>query len=171
VQEQLRHADPRVTLGMYSHVIGEDRRNAVERVATLLRPTQDASCAQLRPNREIKGSGFNKFGAGDGNRTRHRSPKLTEVLVSLMLRPRSGIASGDCYGQVGPPGTTMAPAVPSTWDTSLPSSHKPMFQQRSNALWVTSVTTRDFPFGREPRKVFGDEHRIIKRGLRKNSLR
>jgi integrase len=28
VQEQLRHADPRVTLGMYSHVIGEDRRNA-----------------------------------------------------------------------------------------------------------------------------------------------
>ena len=50
VQEQLRHADPRVTLGMYSHVIGEDRRNAVERVAALLRPTDDASCAQLRPN-------------------------------------------------------------------------------------------------------------------------
>lgn len=38
VQEQLRHADPRVTLGMYSHVIGSDRRNAVERVAELLRP-------------------------------------------------------------------------------------------------------------------------------------
>ena len=50
VQEQLRHADPRVTLGMYSHVIGEDRRNAVERVAALLRPTDDASCAQLRLN-------------------------------------------------------------------------------------------------------------------------
>jgi hypothetical protein len=49
VQEQLRHADPRVTLGMYSHVIGEDRRNAVERVAALLRPSADASCSQLRP--------------------------------------------------------------------------------------------------------------------------
>ena len=42
VQEQLRHPDPRLTLGMYSHVIGEDRRNAVERVAALLRPTEDA---------------------------------------------------------------------------------------------------------------------------------
>lgn len=38
VQEQLRHADPRVTLGMYAHVLGDDRRNAVERVAELLRP-------------------------------------------------------------------------------------------------------------------------------------
>jgi len=36
VQELSRHADPRVTLGMYSHVIGEDRRNAAERVAALL---------------------------------------------------------------------------------------------------------------------------------------
>jgi hypothetical protein len=38
VQEQLRHADPCVTIAMYSHVIGDDRRNAVERVAKLLRP-------------------------------------------------------------------------------------------------------------------------------------
>ena len=60
-------------LGMYSHVIGEDRRNAVERVAALLRPTDDASCAQLRPNRDLKRSGFNKLvGAGDGNRTHVR---------------------------------------------------------------------------------------------------
>jgi len=29
-QEQLRHADPRVTLGIYSHVLGEDHRDAVE---------------------------------------------------------------------------------------------------------------------------------------------
>lgn len=43
VQEQLRHADPRVTLGMYSHVIGTDRRNAVERVAELLRPNAPKS--------------------------------------------------------------------------------------------------------------------------------
>ena len=72
VQEKLRHADPRVTLGMYSHVIGEDRRNAVERVAVLLRPTE-ASCAQLRPNQDLKRSGFNKLvGAGDGNRTHVR---------------------------------------------------------------------------------------------------
>jgi len=56
VQEQLRHADPRVTLGMYSHVIGEDRRNAVERVAALLRPTDDTSCAQLRPNAPKSGT-------------------------------------------------------------------------------------------------------------------
>ena len=40
VQEQLRHSDPRVTIQLYSHVIGDDRRNAVERVADLL----------LRPN-------------------------------------------------------------------------------------------------------------------------
>ena len=43
VQEQLRHADPRVTLGMYSHVIGDDRRNAVDRVAELLRPNAPKS--------------------------------------------------------------------------------------------------------------------------------
>jgi integrase len=49
-QEQLRHSDPRVTLAIYSHVIGDSQRNAVEKVAELLRPTQEASCAQLRPN-------------------------------------------------------------------------------------------------------------------------
>ncbi|PYU28760.1 MAG: hypothetical protein DMG32_01940 [Acidobacteria bacterium] len=56
VQEQLRHADPRVTLGMYSHVIGEDRRNAVERVAALLGPAAGASCAQLRPDAPKSGT-------------------------------------------------------------------------------------------------------------------
>ena len=37
-QEQLRHSDPRVTLGIYSHVIGDSQRNAVEKLAELLRP-------------------------------------------------------------------------------------------------------------------------------------
>ena len=31
-QEQLRHADPRVTIGLYSHVDAESRRLVVERV-------------------------------------------------------------------------------------------------------------------------------------------
>ena len=35
-QEQLRHADPRVTLGIYSHVLGKDHRDAVEKVASIV---------------------------------------------------------------------------------------------------------------------------------------
>lgn len=38
VQEQLRHSDPRVTLAIYSHVIGDSQRTAVEKLAELLRP-------------------------------------------------------------------------------------------------------------------------------------
>jgi integrase len=37
-QAQLRHSDARITLDVYSHVIGESQRNAVEKVAELLRP-------------------------------------------------------------------------------------------------------------------------------------
>ena len=37
-QAQLRHSDPRITLGIYGHVVGDAQRNAVERVAQLLRP-------------------------------------------------------------------------------------------------------------------------------------
>jgi integrase len=37
-QAQLGHADPRVTLGIYSHVIGESHRNAVEKIAGVLDP-------------------------------------------------------------------------------------------------------------------------------------
>lgn len=37
-QEQLRHSDPRITLGIYSHVVGDSQRNAVEKLAELLRP-------------------------------------------------------------------------------------------------------------------------------------
>jgi integrase len=35
-QEQLRHGDPRVTLGIYSHVLGDDHRDAVEKVASIV---------------------------------------------------------------------------------------------------------------------------------------
>jgi integrase len=37
-QAQLRHSDSRITLEVYSHVIGDSQRNAVEKVAELLRP-------------------------------------------------------------------------------------------------------------------------------------
>ena len=30
VQKQLRHSDPRITLGIYGHVIGNQQRDAVE---------------------------------------------------------------------------------------------------------------------------------------------
>ena len=36
-QAQLRHSDARITLGIYGHVIGDSQRNAVEKVAQLLR--------------------------------------------------------------------------------------------------------------------------------------
>lgn len=36
VQEQLRHADPRITLGVYAHVLGEAHREAVEKVAAIV---------------------------------------------------------------------------------------------------------------------------------------
>jgi integrase len=38
-QAQLGHADPRVTLEIYSHVIGESQRNAVEKIALMLDPS------------------------------------------------------------------------------------------------------------------------------------
>lgn len=37
-QAQMRHSDPRITLEVYSHVVGESQRNAVERVARILAP-------------------------------------------------------------------------------------------------------------------------------------
>ncbi len=38
-QRQLRHADPRVTLDHYAHVIDSSHRDAVEKAATLLVPS------------------------------------------------------------------------------------------------------------------------------------
>jgi integrase len=37
-QAQLRHSDPRITLGIYGHIIGDSQRNAVDRVAEILDP-------------------------------------------------------------------------------------------------------------------------------------
>lgn len=39
-QAQLRHADPKITLGIYGHVIGDSQRQAVERVAEVLAPNR-----------------------------------------------------------------------------------------------------------------------------------
>jgi integrase len=36
VQEQLRHADPRVTLDVYGHILGDARRDAVDKVASIV---------------------------------------------------------------------------------------------------------------------------------------
>jgi integrase len=46
-QEQMRHSDARITLGVYGHVIGDSQRDAVDKVGELLRP---GLCAQMRPN-------------------------------------------------------------------------------------------------------------------------
>lgn len=37
-QAQLRHSDPKVTLGIYGHIIGNEHREAVERIASILDP-------------------------------------------------------------------------------------------------------------------------------------
>ncbi len=42
-QAQLRHSDPRITLGIYGHVIGDAQRRAVEKVARILRPVAPKS--------------------------------------------------------------------------------------------------------------------------------
>ena len=49
-QAQLGHGDPRVTLGIYSRVIGESHRNAVEKIAAILDPSG--------PDRKVSVSGF-----------------------------------------------------------------------------------------------------------------
>jgi integrase len=36
VQKQLRHRDPRITLGIYGHVVGDDQRTAVQNRSTKL---------------------------------------------------------------------------------------------------------------------------------------
>jgi integrase len=47
-QAQLGHADPRVTLGIYSHVIGEAQRNAVEKIALILDPVWSRNSNELK---------------------------------------------------------------------------------------------------------------------------
>lgn len=48
-QEQMRHSDARITLGIYGHVIGNAQREAVDKVGEMLRPGAEL-CAQMRPN-------------------------------------------------------------------------------------------------------------------------
>ena len=48
-QEQLRHSDARITLGIYGHVIGDSHREAVEKVASILFPT----VPNLKPATEV----------------------------------------------------------------------------------------------------------------------
>ena len=45
-QEQLRHADPMTTMRMYVHKVGHDQREAVEKVAGILRPNATKSEAK-----------------------------------------------------------------------------------------------------------------------------
>jgi integrase len=40
---QMRHSDARVTLGIYSHVIGDSQRDAVDKVGEILRPSAPKS--------------------------------------------------------------------------------------------------------------------------------
>ena len=69
-QEQLRHSDARVTLGIYSHVIGDSQRNAVEEVRSCcaqLRERVVATCAQSRSHRRVQASIFSRIaGVSDG---------------------------------------------------------------------------------------------------------
>jgi integrase len=49
-QAQLRHADPRVTLGVYGHVVGDAHREAIEKVAAILSPVTEQVVAILDPS-------------------------------------------------------------------------------------------------------------------------
>jgi integrase len=47
VQAQLRHSDPRITLGLYGHVIPQSQRDAVGRLAARLANKQRRTRSQL----------------------------------------------------------------------------------------------------------------------------
>jgi integrase len=49
-KNQMRHSDARITLGVYSHAIGNSQRDAVNKVGDILLPTKPELCAQMRPN-------------------------------------------------------------------------------------------------------------------------
>lgn len=51
VQRQMRHSDPRITLGVYGHVVGDAQRRAVEQHAD--RIEQHAAAVQLEPSAVI----------------------------------------------------------------------------------------------------------------------
>ena len=51
-QQQLGHSDPRITLAVYSHVIGDSHRQAVEKLASVLDPL-DADGLRAEANRTM----------------------------------------------------------------------------------------------------------------------
>ena len=48
-KDQMRHSDARITLGVYSHAIGNSQRDAVNKVGDILLPKNVAFCAQTCP--------------------------------------------------------------------------------------------------------------------------
>jgi len=50
---------------------------------------------------------------------KRRSPNAAEVFASFMLRPRSGIASEDCYVQVWPPAPDFSFSSPRSFENTL----------------------------------------------------
>jgi len=53
VQKQLRHSDPRITLGIYGHVIGNQQRDAVENRSARIE-TVRGDLVQLVSNASIR---------------------------------------------------------------------------------------------------------------------
>lgn len=47
-QRQLRHSDPMTTLRNYTHIVGAEQREAVERIAGILRPTAAPSKTEVQ---------------------------------------------------------------------------------------------------------------------------
>jgi integrase len=48
-KDQMRHSDARITLGIYSHAVGDSQRDAVDKVGELLRP-EAKYCSHQLPN-------------------------------------------------------------------------------------------------------------------------
>ena len=47
-QAQLGHADPRITLSIYTHVLPDAQRDAVQRLESFLLTQMDSSCTKTR---------------------------------------------------------------------------------------------------------------------------
>jgi len=68
-QQQLGHSDPRITLAIYSHVIGDSHRQAVENLPQLW-IFVGHRWTQLGQTRELRVNLFNEItGRGGGDRT------------------------------------------------------------------------------------------------------
>ena len=74
VQKQLRHSDPRITLGVYGHVVGNQQRDAVENRSARIeqyagKVVQLVSIALLVSNAVIRHLKSSEVGRGGGDRT------------------------------------------------------------------------------------------------------